>query len=164
MGPGSLPTLRCYFESSTTSHQWLLGNVRCPTCARHSLHLVPIWDILCKHLASCLPSFEHSFRLSFLSLFYPGCPPTQLDTWPSWYTGSLDCWCWYFLYWLFLLLVAPWFWQCHHPIPWALPLCLWFGDFRNELKLGRDMGVSRASVTDLVKYLQLLSSYSEDFT
>lgn len=92
MGPGSLPILRCYFESSTTSHQWLLGNVRCPTCAWHTLHLVPIWDLLWKHLASCLPSFEHSFRLSLLSLL----PWLSSHT-----TGHLT----FMVHWVFGLLV-----------------------------------------------------------
>ena len=165
MGPGSLPTSRCYFKPGTTAHQWLPGNVRCPTCAWHTLHLVPISDLLWKHLASCLPSFEHSFRSSLFPLLYSGWPPTQLDTWPLCHTGGI--WiagAWYFPYWLFLLLVAPWFWQCYHSIPWILPLCLWFGDFRNKLKLGRNPGVSRAFSIALVKHLQSLFSPSEDFT
>lgn len=76
-----------------------------------------------------------------LPLFYPGYPPT---------TGHLA----------FMLpgglhatgadvsclgglpVVSSEFWQCHHPVSWDLSLCVWFGAYRNKLKLGRELGAS----------------------
>lgn len=164
LGPAPLSTPRCYFKSNSTPQQ--VTSRKREVSSRHTAHSAPGTHprplmkasfILCPGVWKFLLDSHPSLCSTLVILPQP-------DTWPS-CCGEVSA------LWVLMLPVLVGFAAgCIRVLAepssgflGASPVCMVWA-CRNKLKLGRDLGASRASGTDLVKHLQSLSSHSEDFT